>query len=624
LQNIFVILPQFAPLFFSTQGVVKTNSLTKDILRHLLLPALSMLMIPSCGLAVSKYAERQINNDFRSNVLANIRNSRELSAQQKDEEIAFFETHSLTDLCGQTDPETEQLRNNACSAGSETWQFINAEKLSWVALLIGILALLCAISLAALAHAKPHLQYSALQWGWRTLTFTSAFEMLAQGIIATWASYWITVLAFNKYVPKLILMVAIVAAYAVFSAIRGIFRKIENASEVDGEVVAESDAAVFKSNLKNLASLVGTEPPASIVAGIDDNFFVTESPLRLGETTLTGRTLFVSLPLLRVMESSEANAVLAHELAHFKGGDTAKSARLGPLLVRYGRYLHDLREGAALPAFYVMNLFQVLFDLAIKKESRVRELRADALAAQVTSPKDIASSLLKVAAYSSHRNVIEKQLFDGMAKHTQALSIQDKVRAGLQSHVTSVGFTEFLKSANTPHPFDSHPPLMERLAEVKQMPQPESLFAEAPQKTWIEALPSSDAIEQRLWTAYENRFNAAHELSLAYRYLPSNDEERVLVEKHFPKKTFQSKKENLGWRMSYLGLESFGGEQIFFRDVASAQVDDSTFSAGLTVVFKSGQKTKVKFNEIGDAKAVEEFKQLFANYWQRDSSAQAT
>ena len=56
--------------------------------------------------------------------------------------------------------------------------------------------------------------------------------------------------------------------------------------------------------------------------------------IELDEVRYTGRTLYVSLSLLRVLEQDEADAVLAHELAHFHGGHTAVSASLVPMQAR--------------------------------------------------------------------------------------------------------------------------------------------------------------------------------------------------------------------------------------------------------------------------------------------------
>ena len=59
-----------------------------------------------------------------------------------------------------------------------------------------------------------------------------------------------------------------------------------------------------------------------MIAGIDDQFFVTEHPVTIQHADWKGRTLFVSLSLLRTMPEDETRAALAHELAHFSGNDT--------------------------------------------------------------------------------------------------------------------------------------------------------------------------------------------------------------------------------------------------------------------------------------------------------------
>jgi hypothetical protein len=56
----------------------------------------------------------------------------------------------------------------------------------------------------------------------------------------------------------------------------------------------------------------------------------------------------------------------------------------------------------------------------------------------------------------------------------------------------------------------------------------------APAETWFGEIGDAERIETALWAAYESRFQAAHEMSLAYRYMPSTPEERAHVERFFP------------------------------------------------------------------------------------------
>jgi Zn-dependent protease with chaperone function len=74
--------------------------------------------------------------------------------------------------------------------------------------------------------------------------------------------------------------------------------------------------------IDRLSHEIGTAAPDHVIVGIDDTFFVTEHPVAIQGARCKGRTLFVSLSLLRTMPEDERTAVLAHELAHFSGYDT--------------------------------------------------------------------------------------------------------------------------------------------------------------------------------------------------------------------------------------------------------------------------------------------------------------
>src|SRR5690606_26876528 len=100
----------------------------------------------------------------------------------------------------------------------------------------------------------------------------------------------------------------------------------------------------------------------------------------------------------------EADAVLLHELAHFSGEDTLYSQRISPLLMRFQNYLEGLYAGVvARPVFYFAVLFRALYEISLGKLSREREFRADRLAAERTSPQDMAHALLRITAYSQYR-----------------------------------------------------------------------------------------------------------------------------------------------------------------------------------------------------------------------------
>ena len=305
-----------------------------------------------------------------------------------------------------------------------------------------------------------------------------------------------------------------------------------------GAVVDDRRAPALWQRIRALAQSIGTPPPQHLVVGIDNNFFVTEQPLRIGEQRIEGRSLFVSLPLLRVLAQSEADAVLAHELGHFAGGDTRDSARLGPAVTRYDLYRHHMHEGGLTKSVaFLLDFYRVMFELALQRSSREREFAADRVAAERTSPRDIAHSLVKISAYSEYRARIQRQLFEQDVRHDDRIGFAERIAAGLQGFVQSEQFLRAMRAGSVPHPFDSHPPIAERMKQAGH-PVAESDYAriacDAPASSWAVDIVDADGIESALWQVFERQFAQAHEEELAWRYLPETEEERQIVLRYFP------------------------------------------------------------------------------------------
>ena len=468
------------------------------------------------------------------------------------------------------------------------------------------------------------MQYASFVTGWRLTTWASAASLLVQGALAVWLSYWVTAFFFHKYSPKLIVFVGIAVALGVFVAVAGVFRRVHFDNQAVGELVSEADAPALWKRIRHLAQRLNTEPPRNIVAGIDANFFVTEAPLTVGNQTLTGRTLFVSLPLLRILDQSEADAVLGHELAHLRGGDTRSSARLGPKLVQFDHYRHAIRTGGlSAVASPVLDLYRIIFEIALARDSREREFKADRIAAKLVSPAAIAQSLVKIAAYAQYRDKIEGELFGQDQRHDNQLGIARYVASGLAPYAASDDFLDAMKSANVPHPFDSHPAMPERMRNVGMSLAERdygAIAVRAPAATWAQEILTADAIEQRLWSAYETEFAQDHERSLAYRYEPATDAERALVLKYFPPVSF-ALKGGATVEVSIDGIRTSADAMTVFWDaVKDLQFKESSLGNALVVTHPEkgliGQKTtKVKLP--GLKKEKDHFNAVVGAYWQR-------
>jgi len=596
-----------------------------DLLRVFLLTLVSLFAIPAATLVFTEYALRSQDAEFLQSIEKRINADARLNAADKAEATAFYRSHPLSKACDATAPEDKNFHDKVCSPYSMQWQFHWADRAAIWTLALGAALLAAALVLGALAFANRGLRYASFVAGWRLMTVSSAVEVVLQSAMLVWLSFWLTAFFWHSYYVKLIAIAGIAAAAAVFYAVYTLFKKLPSVNAIDGELIAQADAPRLWERIRQLAGRVKTAPPDQIVAGIDTNFFVTEAPIEVGGRTLNGRTLFVSIPLLRVLDQSEADAVLAHELAHLGGGDTRSSAALGPKLRQFDQYTWKMRSGGlTIVAHYLLRLYRMIFEFALARDSREREYKADRVSAGLTAPSAIVQSLIKISAYASYRNDVEQKLFAQNRQHDGALGIARFVADGLPPYASSEAFIETMKTADVPHPYDSHPPLLERMRNVDHH-VPESVYgaivATAPQATWADEIETAPAIEQRLWSEYEQRFVQNHELSLAYRYEPANEEERIVVLRHFPPLEFALKGgERIG--VDYTGLHpsADGGSTIAWDEVKGLTYKDGSFGDTLIVTHHDkgmlgARTTKVKVAGLGKQK--DNFRGAVGHYWQR-------
>ena len=604
--------------------MTQPDAFKKELARVLLFALVSLFAIPLASLAFVAHAESAHDAYYLERVDAAIDADQRMTPEIRAANKEFFRTHPPSSVCHDDSAEVAQYRADVCPRYSELWQYDLVRTVSYWTLIAGAVVLAAVFGLGAIAFANRGARYVSFVAGWNLLRLTSAAEVLVQGTLLVWLSFWVTAFFFERYFIKLILLAAVLAGGAVLYAIVGIFRRPPRDTGIEGELVGAEDAPTLWARVRECAGRLGTKPPDQIVAGIDANFFVTEAPLTLGQRTLTGRSLFVSLPLLRILDQTEAAAVLGHELAHFSGGDTQSSARLGPKLVEYDHYCHLMRYGGAtIMVFHLIYLYRVIFELALRRDSRAREFRADRVAAKLVSPQAIVRSLVKIAAYSQYRSQIEAQLFEHDARHADSIGIAARVAAGLAPYATSVQFTDAMKTANVPHPFDSHPPMHERMQNVGHVVAESEygpIATTPPSVAWVTDVRTAEAIEGRLWGVYEQRFAAAHEQSLAYRYEPANDAERAIVLKYFPPLVFELRRDQRV-AISYTGLELPKHDEMLSWDrVANLKYTDGMGGDVLEIEHPEkgwfgAKSTKVKLPGI--SKQRDRFKQALAQYWQR-------
>jgi Zn-dependent protease with chaperone function len=271
-----------------------------------------------------------------------------------------------------------------------------------------------------------------------------------------------------------LVVVAIGALGGILAMVKAWFSVVRTATEsVLGKVVAEEDAPALWKVVRDVCATAGAQPPDNLVLGLEPNFLVTEAPLRCVDGRLAGRTMFVSLPLCRILRLDEVRAVLGHELAHFVGLDTKFSREFFPVYRGTVVALQGLASrgsgGAAslalLPAVSLVSFFFDSFAAAESDISRDRELAADRAGARVTSAAVMATALVKVHAFSSAWTAAERAMAEALREkkvyENASILFADLVASNAApDHLAGLG------ERRLAHPTDSHPPLAVRLANL--------------------------------------------------------------------------------------------------------------------------------------------------------------
>jgi Zn-dependent protease with chaperone function len=590
-------------------------------MRSVFLPMLLIFLVPGVSFWFFNHVENNYDEMIFESIESEINSEAELSAEEKTEIIEGYRQVPVSKIMASWNPELKPLQDNFSELSFRYLTFRWMKRISMLCLISSVLVLLFAGVSVVLSLKSQAFQYYSLSLSWVVLKLFSVLQVICQGILVVELSFWMTAFWGEVYYIKLIALAGLLVLAACALLIAAIFTVLPKYREVEGVVTNESQATGLWGRIDELSQRIQCSRPDQIIFGIDDNFYVTEFPLKVNGQLYKGRTLFLSLSMLKVLSKSEADAVIAHELGHFSGQDTLYSKKISPLMRRYNAYLKALYEGGvSRPIFYFMAFFWSLYQISLSRLSRQREFRADMIAAEQTSPQDFAHSLVKVSAYSQYRNQVENEIFKE-EKVLESVGLLGRITEGFGHFLGRQVKVEELEGNGIVHPFDSHPPLSHRLEALNhQLPQVlgrASVDIDA--GSWFHEIESAEELEKAQWDEYEENFRAFHEESLAYRLLPTNDEARAIIEKLFPPEMLPGKKgDTFSVDIDKVHYSQWEGP-IRFEEIVKCDTDEH--KTVLTIHYirepdTKKKKEKVKFKGVDGAPY-----EVFASYFSRYSTA---
>lgn len=457
-----------------------------------------LLAVPAVSFGVSEAVQAHQNSELRMALRSQYpdADATKLAAVTVDQLCAgAASTPSLSDICD-TNASLNLMRQAAVWAAG-----------------VG-LALLIAIWLAGnLAKANR----SLLVYVFRPGLYITVLVLVA--LIVTHAGLAMATIYFgesaltNRIHGGLILAIGLGAVLGVLAMVRSSFSLVTKAQVVVvGRSVSRDEAPDLWSQIDRAAARLQALGPQHIVLGLDANFFVTEADVTCLSGKLTGRTLYCSMPLCRILTEDEFHSIVGHELGHFKGADTKFSERFYPIYRGTALSLQSLTEigsdGAKalplLPAIATLTYFYESFAVAESRLSREREFAADAAGASLTSASTLAGALVKVHAFSGIWTGFDEAAGAAL-REGNVYTNASTLFAGAVARNATPSSLEGLADSHLPHPTDSHPPLQARLQGLHHdMP---ALTASAlnvtPSPSALETTPGLEALEEEVTHAYQ-------------------------------------------------------------------------------------------------------------------------
>lgn len=317
-----------------------------------------------------------------------------------------------------------------------------------------------------------------------------------------------------------IILIGLGAVVGVLSVGANMITAVRRATTtVIGRVLPRDAAPLLWARVDEASRKLGALAPDHIVVGVEPNFYVTESEVECSDNTLKGRTLFCSAPLCRILSTTELDAVIGHELGHFKGQDTEYSKRFAPIYRGTASSLEalegDEEEGALaialLPGRVLLGYFLHAFSIAESKHSRSREFAADKAGAAVSTPEDLGVALTKLHAFADVWQGVTEESINAL-RQGLAFPNVSTLFAEASVAIASNELLESVRDAQVSHPTDSHPPLSERLDALgvsMATLAPRSLNV-APENGASGLLGALQSIEEDLSTEFQAMLTILH------------------------------------------------------------------------------------------------------------------
>lgn len=389
--------------------------------------------------------------------------------KQLPDKAEIISATSISSLCKNPDVRADQDLGSVCEQDD---YFAMMKAWAILAACVGILMLVTIKLAGTIARRRRTILLLLFAPGLHLTLLVTTCLIILYAVLGMAAIYFGESALTGRIHIGIMLGLGLGAIVGVISLIRAQFGAVRKASTTAiGKQLPRQQYARLWNFVDALADGMGAQRPESIIAGLEPNFYVTEADVTCVDGKLHGRTLYISLPLCRILSVDEFKAVIGHELGHYKGLDTKFSKRFYPIYRGASQAVSNLASGftergagniVLLPAFGMLSFFLDCFSVAENEISRDREMAADQEAANAVSARSIATSLVKIHAFSAVWPVVKNHMKEVLESGKMVTNASVLFRA-IVSQIPDPDVFKDVSQEGPPHPTDTHPPLSARL-----------------------------------------------------------------------------------------------------------------------------------------------------------------
>jgi Zn-dependent protease with chaperone function len=415
-----------------------------------------VLSIPLIAFLVSNAIKEKYDSDLRS-------------ALRKNPSIinkTAINTITIDDICKEN-----------VDLGNICFTYSNMKLINYAAIgsgSLGLLLLLLIFFAGKFAQSNRRLLLLLFRPGLNLTIFFLLILICSYALLAIATIYYGESALIHRIHVGIIVGIAIGALAGIGVMARSSLNIVKRAeTRVIGNMIARETAPDIWSLIDMVSEKIQSLKPDHLVVGLEPNFFVTEADVICLDGKLTGRTLYCSLPLSRILTKNELLSIIAHELGHFKGLDTKFSEKFYPIYRGTISAISGLHESsdsfskslALMPAMAILSYFFECFSLAESKISRHREKIADQEGAKIATKLIFGSALAKVHAFSAFWIELNSEIEKIIEKNKVFVNISKTYAKAIPEFANTEILQEAL-SKYISHPTDSHPSFKERLSNL--------------------------------------------------------------------------------------------------------------------------------------------------------------